>query len=99
LGFQGSSFFRSSSGLEEFQSRFGEDLLNKMLGFLSGQSRTQVTEAVEERLRSAARELRALMPITFTSVAGEIKRRDSGPTEDQQEGCLIQVSDLNRMRF
>jgi hypothetical protein len=56
-----------------FQSRFGKDLLNKMLGFLSGQSRTQVTEAVEERLRRAAGELRALIPITFTSVTDELK--------------------------
>ena len=86
MGFQGSSFFRSSSGLEEFQSRFGEDLLNKMLGFLSGQSRTQVPEAVEERLRSAARELRALMPITFTSVAGEIKEETRALLKTNRKG-------------
>ena len=69
-----------------FQSRFGEDLLNKMLGFLSGQSRTQVTEAVEERLRSAARELRALMPITFTSVAGEIKEETRALLKTNRKG-------------
>ena len=43
-------------------------------------------EAVEERLRSAARELRALMPITFTSVAGEIKEETRALLKTNREG-------------
>jgi len=60
---------------ETFRSMFGAELLEKLVNFLSGLARSEVEEAIHERVISAREELESVIPERFPAAYREIEGR------------------------
>ena len=78
----GSSFNKDQQA--RFGLRFGDDLLKKMLDFLTGQNKHQVTEAVNERLNTATTTLQKFIPMSFNNELHEIQEQTRSLVRTEQ---------------
>lgn len=65
----------ATSEQKAFSTMFGAELLEKLVNFLSGLDRSEVEEAIFERVRAAREELEGVIPDRFSDVYREIESR------------------------